>query len=141
MADMSAPPTAKASGSLSPAFWLAFAAINACLAVIAGALGAHLVPDFRTRDWLRTGSDYALLHSLAILVCIALRAHLGPARSAALWAFGLGIVCFSGALYALAAGAPRVITAFAPIGGLGLISGWILLALAAFQRGKADRGT
>lgn len=130
-----------ASASPSPSFWLGFAAINACLAVIAGAFGAHLVDDFRARERLLTGSDYALLHSLAILIAIALRAHLGPARAAALRAFAIGIVCFSGALYALAAGAPRIIAAFAPIGGLALISGWILLAFAAFQHGNKDRGT
>jgi uncharacterized membrane protein YgdD (TMEM256/DUF423 family) len=40
---------------------------------------------------------------------------------------------FCGTIYALAFGAPRVLGAVTPIGGLSLIVGWLLLAIAALK--------
>ena len=45
----------------------------------------------------------------------------------ALW----GLLGFSGTLYAMALGAPRWLGAITPIGGLGMMLGWLLLALHA----------
>ena len=50
-------------------------------------------------------------------------------RAAIAWI--LGIVLFSGSLYTLALGGPRWMGPITPLGGLGLIVGWILAALAA----------
>ncbi len=52
------------------------------------------------------------------------------------WAFLLGSLLFSGTLYAMALGAPRWLGAVTPIGGVGLLSGWFLLALAARGLGR-----
>jgi len=41
-----------------------------------------------------------------------------------------GIVLFSGSLYALALGAPRVIGVVTPLGGLAFMLGWIAFAIA-----------
>jgi uncharacterized membrane protein YgdD (TMEM256/DUF423 family) len=41
-----------------------------------------------------------------------------------------GIALFSGSLYALSLGAPRVLGMVTPIGGLGFILGWLAFALA-----------
>ena len=45
----------------------------------------------------------------------------------------LGI--FAGTLYAMALGAPRILGAVTPIGGLGLMAGWSLLAWQAYRAG------
>jgi uncharacterized membrane protein YgdD (TMEM256/DUF423 family) len=52
------------------------------------------------------------------------------------WAAGLvllGIVLFSGSLYALTINAPRMLGVVTPIGGLALIAGWLAFA-ASFLR-------
>ena len=43
---------------------------------------------------------------------------------AAAWCLVLGVVVFSGTLYAMALGGPRVLGAVTPIGGLALMVGW-----------------
>ncbi|WP_267897102.1 DUF423 domain-containing protein [Henriciella barbarensis] len=45
----------------------------------------------------------------------------------------IGAVIFSGTLYAMALGAPRWFGAITPIGGLGLLAGWALFAVAALR--------
>ena len=44
----------------------------------------------------------------------------------------LGIVLFSGSLYGLALGGWKWLGPITPIGGLLLLAGWLMLALAAF---------
>jgi len=45
----------------------------------------------------------------------------------------LGIVLFSGSLYALTFGAPRMLGAVTPVGGLAMIAGWLAFAAAALR--------
>ncbi len=47
------------------------------------------------------------------------------------WAFGLGILLFSGSLYGLALGGPRLLGPVTPLGGVSFIVGWIALAQSA----------
>jgi len=49
-------------------------------------------------------------------------------------AFVAGIVLFSGSLYLLAFGAPRILGPLTPLGGVALIAGWLALATAALDR-------
>ena len=51
----------------------------------------------------------------------------------AILAFGTGIFLFCGSLYALALGAPRLLGAVTPFGGLAFILGWVALG-GAFWR-------
>jgi uncharacterized membrane protein YgdD (TMEM256/DUF423 family) len=115
--------------------WIRLAAGSAFISVAAGAFAAHGVTDPAARDWLRTGASYEAIHALAVLACAALfRAR--PRRAG--WAAGLflaGSALFSGSLYAMALGAPRILGAITPIGGVMFLAGWGLLAWAA---GQAD---
>jgi uncharacterized membrane protein YgdD (TMEM256/DUF423 family) len=105
-------------------------------AVVLGAFGAHalsgMLGPHGTELW-RTAMSYHLWHALAF----ALAATLGAGRSGgiAAWCFALGIVLFSGSLYALALGAPRWIGIITPFGGLAFIAGWIALGLSLRDRG------
>lgn len=111
----------------------------AALAVVLGAFGAHGLEARLTEralaNW-HTGVQYQFLHAFALLAIAALWARLadGWGITAAI-AFVLGILLFSGSLYALALGAPRVLGAVAPIGGTLFILGWIALAVAALRHG------
>jgi uncharacterized membrane protein YgdD (TMEM256/DUF423 family) len=69
--------------------------------------------------------------------CIQAR-HLPSKRiKLAAWLFSIGIFFFSGSLYVLALTGILWLGAVAPIGGLSLMAGWLLLALSA-RRQVAD---
>ncbi len=104
------------------------------LAVAAGAFGAHALRTRLPPDLLavfHTGAQYQLAHALALVACgwMVGRAPGAPAVVAG-WLFVAGIVLFSGSLYALALSGVRVLGAVTPLGGLGLMAGWVLLGLA-----------
>jgi uncharacterized membrane protein YgdD (TMEM256/DUF423 family) len=123
---------------MSSARVLALAALALALATILGAFGAHglkgsLAPD--RLEVYETAVRYHFFHALGLLgVGLALRFIDGPLARWAAVLIAAGIVLFSGSLYALTFGAPRLIGVVTPVGGLALIAGWLLFALAAFRR-------
>jgi uncharacterized membrane protein YgdD (TMEM256/DUF423 family) len=115
----------------TPRIWTTLAALSGLLGVAAGAFGAHGVQDPTARELLRTGATYEFIHALATLACAALAATAMPrARFAPAW-FLAGALLFSGSLYALAFGAPRMVGLITPFGGLAFMVGWAMLAWAA----------
>lgn len=113
------------------------AALLGGTAVVLGAFGAHALQERLTEQALatwHTGVQYHFIHALALLLVAALWAHLANGWAAAsAVAFVIGILLFSGSLYALALGAPRILGAIAPLGGTALILGWAGLAIAAWR--------
>ena len=130
--------------------WICAAAVNGLLAV---ALGAHAAHSLLGRveperiAWIETGSDYGMVHGLA-LIGIALlwgRAPGGrepaPPRSLRLagWGFLAGSVLFSGALYVMGMTGWRALGAVVPIGGVALLGGWAaLLVYGLGLRGRIE---
>jgi uncharacterized membrane protein YgdD (TMEM256/DUF423 family) len=111
--------------------WMTLAALGGFLSVAFGAFAAHGVPDPKAQEWLRTGALYGFMHSLAIFAS-ALLMELGAKRARFAPAFFVsGGVIFSGTLYAMALGGPRILGAITPIGGTLLMVGWLVLAWAA----------
>jgi len=116
--------------------WIATAAGSGALAVLLGAFGAHglkgRVPAESIASW-NTAVEYHLLHSV-VLLALALWAGQSGAAPTPQWtmrAFFAGILLFSGSIYGLVLGGPRVLGPVTPIGGVLLISGWLsLLGLA-----------
>jgi uncharacterized membrane protein YgdD (TMEM256/DUF423 family) len=101
-------------------------------AVGLGAFGAHGlrgVIDAAGMEVWHTAVQYHFWHALALFVAVLGLAP-GRARSAAIALFVLGIVLFSGSLYALALGAPRWTGAITPIGGVAFIGAWIAVGLS-----------
>lgn len=97
-------------------------------AVLLGAFGAHAlrgVLDARGSELWRTAVDYHVWHALALAVAAGLGQ--GRSRRLATTAFAVGIVLFSGSLYALALGAPRWVGIITPFGGLAFVVGWLAL--------------
>ncbi|WP_168355966.1 DUF423 domain-containing protein [Sphingomonas gei] len=105
----------------------ALAALSGAIAVAAGAFGAHGV-EGQAAEWLRTGGQYQLIHVVAALVAVRMGAR-GPA-----WLFVGGAAVFAATLYLMALGLPRWLGAVTPIGGLGLIAGWLWLAFSAARK-------
>ena len=117
--------------------WLAIAGFGGLASVVAGALAAHLGADAKAAELLRTGALYGMVHAAALIAVIALAQGREPRRGAAAvagWSFALGIVLFSGSLFALAAGGPPWLGRVTPFGGGLLIVGWAALMTLAFRR-------
>jgi len=114
-------------------------ALSGFIAVGAGAFGAHGLKTRLTPDLLtvfETGARYQLVHALALLaVAWAIARWPGRAAVASGWCFVAGTVIFSGSLYLLALTGVRSLGAITPVGGVLLLAGWLLLALAAWQVG------
>ena len=98
------------------------AALSGAIAVGAGAFAAHGVSG-KAAEWLRTGGLYQMVHAVAALAVLGL-----PRGRLAAWLFVSGGGLFAATLYAMAFGAPRWLGAVTPIGGLGMIAGWCVLA-------------
>lgn len=104
-------------------------------AVLLGAFGAHALQtalDARSLELWHTAVNYHVWHALALVLAVGL--GFGRSRRVAIAAFGLGIVLFSGSLYALALGAPRWTGIITPFGGLAFVVGWIALGLSLRMR-------
>lgn len=120
--------------------WMAWGAVNAALSVAAGAFGAHALKARLPEALLvtfETGARYHMYHSLALIaVGLAMGARPHGLFTAAGWAFTVGIVLFSGSLYALALSGVRVLGAITPLGGVAFLAGWTLFAIAALKLGR-----
>ena len=117
--------------------FFALGALVGALGVAAGAFGAHalearLAPD--RLELFELAARYQMIHALA-LIAAAWAAQRWPSgmTNAAGWRLLGGVLIFCGTIYALAFGAPRILGAVTPIGGLSLIVGWLLLAIAALK--------
>ena len=103
------------------------AAIVGGLGVAAGAYAAHgLAGEPRAAALLGTASQYAVWHALATFVALS-RPRL--ARTTAGF-FLLGALLFAGSVAILAFGGPAGFGILAPVGGLTLITGWLVLAVS-----------
>jgi len=112
--------------------WIGIAALSGLVVVGLGAFGAHglrEVLDERGKDLWEKAVLYQMVHTLALLAVGLLQAQ-NPAwrLNVSGIAFVVGIVIFSGTLYAMALGAPRWFGAITPLGGTAFLVGWAWLA-------------
>ena len=114
--------------------FLLLGALAGFIGVAVGAFGAHGLRTRLSAEMLavfETGVRYQMYHALAILIVALAAARLdGWLIRAAGWLFTVGIVLFSGSLYALALSGITILGAVTPIGGLAFLAGWACLAIA-----------
>ena len=118
--------------------FITLAASSGLLAVALGAFGAHALKsrlDEYALGVYQTAVDYHFNHSLALLavglVCLWYpQSNLLRLSGSA---FIVGIVVFSGSLYALAFTGHKWLGAITPLGGLALMLGWGALAVASWR--------
>ncbi len=139
--------------------WLTIGDVLAGLAVVTGAFCAHGVDTYLAEKYegqppkviaghtvpaswkyledFKTGARYQMYHAFGLIVVGAL-SQLRPRKSLqiAAWCFLMGILLFSGSLYALTFSGIKWIGAITPIGGGLMIVGWIALAIAACPAGN-----
>jgi uncharacterized membrane protein YgdD (TMEM256/DUF423 family) len=110
--------------------WVAIAGLSGALAVAAGAFGAHGLRERLSPELLsawNTAVLYHLLHSVAILALGLFEVVSSESVRVPALLFSVGVLLFSGSLYGLALGGPRVLGPVTPLGGLFLIFGWLSL--------------
>ena len=118
--------------------WLGVAAVLLFFAVAAGAFGAHALKEkldaYQTAVWEKAVL-YHFVHAIGMLLVVALAAQQLISEAAATRVsllLCLGIILFSGSLYALALSGIRTLGAITPLGGLSFLAAWALLAVDAF---------
>lgn len=118
--------------------FLILGAVNALLAVMLGAFGAHVLRARLSADLMavyQTGIHYHLFHALGLLVVGLLATQL-PTSVPLKWSGGLmlaGIVLFSGSLYVLSISGQRWLGAITPLGGVAFILAWALFVIAVLK--------
>jgi len=115
---------------------IAVGALLIAIGVGIGALGAHALRDVLTErelQSLHTAVYYQIFNALALML---LGGWMSAGRSGLNWPVRLlacGVVLFSGSIYLMLAGAPRLFGIITPVGGVLLISAWLLLAWKFFR--------
>jgi len=117
--------------------FMLIAALLGGLAVILGAFSAHGLEKYVSPQALQsftTGVDYQFYHVFALLF-VGVLYHLKPSKKLyrAGWLFILGMILFSGSLYAYALTGITLLGAITPFGGLAFIIAWGILASAVFR--------
>jgi uncharacterized membrane protein YgdD (TMEM256/DUF423 family) len=122
--------------------WTAIGSAFLALAVGLGAFGAHGLKD-RLSEYAMSVYEkavfYHFIHALGLLI-VGLLAKTGSlslnGSNRVGWLLSIGIVVFSGSLYALAISGVRVLGAITPFGGIAFIAAWLMLA---FEAARAQR--
>ena len=114
---------------------VAVAGVLGATAVAAAAMGAHLGAVAGNAEAQRFWQSANLIHLVHTPVLLALGLWSKP-ESGRIWQFSavlfaMGVVLFSGSLYALAALESITSAPLAPLGGMALILAWLTLTFLA----------
>ncbi len=123
---------------------MAFSSLFAGLSVLLGAFGSHILKSVLSEYKLgvfNTAGYYLLTHSIAVIVLLLVKNTVNLRISAyGIYAIFAGMLIFSSSLYLTAfselpgASGLKLAGAVAPVGGILMISGWILSAFSLFKR-------
>ena len=113
--------------------WLSAGCILVVLALMAGAIGSHMVEEGTARESFETAATYHFYASLAIIIG-AITSMLLKSR---LWLLSFilalaGIALFSGSLYAKSLAIVET-APLGPFGGLCIMASWGIIGLAGFK--------
>lgn len=119
-------------------FWFGMGCLMVGLSVAADAFGAHVLKQHLSTHLLavfETGARYQMIHGLALVV-LALAMNrwsgFGLRWAAGLWL--IGILLFSGSLYALSLTGIVGLGIVTPLGGLCFLLGWGLLVWETWRK-------
>lgn len=117
--------------------FLSIAALLGASSVAAGAFGTHSLRgqlSERALEIFEVGTRYQMYHALALLgVAILLSNNTQPSKTLIVsgWLFIIGVLLFSGSLYALSLTNAAILGIITPLGGAALIAGWVTLAFCS----------
>src|SRR4051812_49404180 len=118
--------------------WISISAgILGFVGVALGAFGAHALKETliarSSLDVWHTAVTYNLVHAAALLVIG--RSTFNP-QGLTLWiarCWIAGVILFSGSLYLLSLGGPKLLGPVTPLGGLAFLAGWLLVVWDAVK--------
>ncbi len=125
-------------------FTIIIAALSGFTAVAIGALGAHALKPLLSEDQFQsfeTGVKYHFYHAIVMLIIGIWKEQKSTEKLK--WAAYLliaGILCFSGSIYLLSTahlystGGLKFLGPVTPLGGLLLMSAWVLIGLNAVSK-------
>src|SRR6185295_8014644 len=117
--------------------FLVLGAILAGCGVAAGAFGAHALKEILDAPMLQvfeTATRYLMYHAFGLcIVSLAMDRYPEQRLEKSAWLFLIGILLFSGSLYAVSLAGLRWLGAVTPVGGLTFIAGWILLGWGVWR--------
>ncbi|WP_394247914.1 DUF423 domain-containing protein [Vibrio profundi] len=128
-------------------YLLMFGGLSGMVSVMLGAFAAHALkvklPEYLLGVF-ETGVQYQFIHTLAILACglllqMKLSAKAQKYFFIAAICFIIGILCFSGSLYALALTGIKWFGPITPLGGLLFIIGWGMFSFAALKMNEVTK--
>lgn len=124
--------------------WIVLGAVLAAMSVALGAIGAHALEGWVARNFeeaaeqskrldnWQVASRYLFYHAIGMLILGACAHRLTPrARTVAGVLMAVGIVLFSGMLYAWVLTGNKTFVRLVPLGGFSFIFSWIAFAVAA----------
>jgi uncharacterized membrane protein YgdD (TMEM256/DUF423 family) len=118
-------------------YWVSLGALLAGAGVAAGAFGAHGLKDVLSSEHLatyETAVRYQMYHAFAIIITgLLVGRSCSKINAVAGWLFLLGIVLFSGCLYAWIFTQIKPLVMIVPLGGLSWIIAWLALAWSAMS--------
>jgi uncharacterized membrane protein YgdD (TMEM256/DUF423 family) len=126
--------------------FLFLGAISALVGVAMGAFGAHGLKSILSPELLavyQTGVTYQMWHALGLIGIALIRQQVPESRllSWAGWLMFIGILLFSGSLYSLALLDLKWLGMITPLGGVGFITAWLLIAIFAAKKPHHSRYT
>ena len=112
----------------------ALGAFGAALGVVLGAFGAHALSALPATNlaWWNTGTHYLFIAAIGIML-YGLFERTPWTLASPTSVLLLGVLLFSGSLYAMALGAPHWLGAITPLGGLSLVAGFLWIGLRAMR--------
>jgi uncharacterized membrane protein YgdD (TMEM256/DUF423 family) len=118
--------------------FLLIAAAFGFTGVAFGAFGAHSLRSTISAEMLsvfETGVRYQMYHAFALVVTAwFLQTNQSSKFEIAAWLFVVGVILFSGSLYALAMTGIHSLGFITPLGGLSLLAGWLVLGLGFWEK-------
>ncbi len=118
-------------------WWLAVGSTLSAVAIGIGAFGAHAIKgkiSVEDTAIFETASRYLTTQSLGIILVALCMSRLDSiSLIIAAWCMSIGVVVFSGSLYALIWTGNRGLGAITPIGGVLLLVAWLSVAFAAIS--------
>ncbi|KAA0546141.1 DUF423 domain-containing protein [Bacillus sp. BGMRC 2118] len=118
--------------------FIVIGAINALIAVALGAFGAHGLEGKLSAKMLevwKTGVTYQMFHAIGLLVIGLLVGKYENVASFtwAGWIMFIGIVLFSGSLYALSTTGIKFFGPITPLGGVAFLIAWFMVIIGAVK--------
>ena len=110
---------------------IATGAFNAFLAVAAGAFAAHGLKNILSAEYIntfKTAADYQMIHGIGLIIIgILNRQNTSRCNVRAAILMFIGIILFSGSLYALTLSGIKWLGVITPFGGICFLIAWLIL--------------